>query len=46
MYNIDFNETADCLPHHFRKKSQKTPPREIERAFTEMMDYLSRKESE
>ena len=32
------------LLHHFRKKSQKTPQREIDRAISEMRDYLSRKE--
>ena len=32
------------LLHHFRKKSQKTPRREIERAKTERDDYLLRKE--
>lgn len=37
-----------CLPllHHFRKKSQKTPPREIEKARAERDDYLARKGSE
>ena len=33
------------LLHYFRKKSQKTPRREIERAKAERDDYLSRKES-
>ncbi len=33
------------LLHHFRKKSQKTPRREIERAKVERDDYLSRKEA-
>ncbi|MDO4515073.1 MAG: type II toxin-antitoxin system RelE/ParE family toxin [Lachnospiraceae bacterium] len=32
------------LLHHFRKKSQKTPRREIERAKLNRDDYLSRKE--
>ena len=32
------------LLHHFRKKSQKTPRREIERAKAERDDYLTRKE--
>ena len=31
------------LLHHFRKKTQKTPPREIERAKAERDDWLSRK---
>ena len=34
------------LLHHFRKKSQKTPPREIEKAKAERDDYLARKGSE
>jgi len=33
------------LLHHFRKKSQKTPRREIEKAKAERDDYLSRKEA-
>lgn len=33
------------LLHHFRKKSQKTPQLEIEKAKAERKDYLSRKES-
>ena len=31
------------LLHHFRKKTQKTPRREIEKAKAERNDYLSRK---
>ena len=31
------------LLHHFRKKTQKTPPREIERAKSERDDWISRK---
>lgn len=34
------------LLHHFRKKSQKTPRREIDKAKSERDDYLSRKEAE
>jgi len=34
------------LLHQFRKKTQKTPKREIERAKTERDDYLARKEAE
>jgi len=30
------------LLHHFRKKTQKTPRREIERAKTEMLDWVER----
>ena len=33
------------LLHQFRKKSQKTPKREIEKAKTERNDYLRRKET-
>ena len=32
------------LLHHFRKKSQKTPKKEIQKASSEMKDYISRKE--
>ena len=32
------------LLHHYRKKSQKTPQKEISRAKAEMKDYISRKE--
>ena len=32
--------------HGFQKKSQKTPPREIELAQTRMDDYIKRKEGE
>lgn len=38
------NETFVLL-HHFRKKSQKTPRRELERAKAERDDYLFRKEA-
>ena len=34
------------LLHYFRKKSQKTPKREIDRAKAERDDYLARKEAE
>lgn len=34
------------LLHHFRKKSMKTPPREIDRAKRERDDYIKRKEAE
>ncbi len=37
-------ENTFILLHHFKKKSQKTPKREIERAKSERNDYLSRKE--
>ena len=40
-----FNEGTYVLLHHFRKKTQKTPPREIARAKFEMKDYIARKEA-
>ena len=39
-----FENDTFVLLHHFRKKTQKTPIREIERAKSERADYLSRKE--
>lgn len=41
-----FKEDTYVLLHQFRKKTQKTPRREIERARSERADYLSRKESD
>ena len=56
MYNIEFYEDSNgrsrtlndtfVLLHQFRKKTQKTPKREIERAKAERDDYLARKEAE
>ena len=43
FYFYHMNDTFVLL-HHFRKKSQKTPRREIQRAKAERDDYLSRKE--
>ena len=40
-----FEKDTFVLLHHFRKKTQKTPPREIEKAKSERADYLSRKET-
>ena len=37
---------AFVLLHHFRKKTMKTPPREIRRAKAERDDYLARKEAD
>jgi len=34
------------LLHHFRKHTQKTPRREIDKAISEMNDYILRKEQE
>ena len=39
-----FQNDTFVLLHQFRKKTQKTPKREIERAKVERDDYLSRKE--
>lgn len=39
-----FQNDTFVLLHQFRKKTQKTPKREIERAKAERDDYLSRKE--
>ena len=39
-----FKDNTYVLLHHFRKKTQKTPRREIDRAIAEKNDYLSRKE--
>lgn len=47
MYTIEFYEKDTfVLLHQFRKKSQKTPRREIARAKAERDEYLSRKEAE
>ena len=43
LYFYYKNDTFVLL-HHFRKKSQKTPRREIEKAKAERDDYISRKE--
>ncbi len=38
-----FKDNAFVLLHQFRKKTQKTPPREIEKAKTERDDWIRRK---
>ena len=38
-----FKDNTYVLLHHFRKKTRKTPKREIERAESEMNDWKSRK---
>ena len=38
-------ENTFVLLHHFRKKTQKTPKKEIEQAKRDRDDYLSRKEN-
>ncbi len=40
-----YEDDIFVLLHSFRKKTQKTPPREIEKAKSERRDYLNRKES-
>ena len=41
-----FKDDTFVLLHQFRKKTQKTPKREIERAKAERDDYLRRKEAD
>lgn len=38
-----FKNNTFVLLHHFRKKTQKTPKSEIEKAFREIADYKERK---
>ena len=38
-----FKDDTFVLLHHFRKKTQKTPKREIEKAKSERDDWISRK---
>ena len=40
-----FKDNTFVLLHHFRKKTQKTPQKEIDRAKRERADYLSRRRS-
>ncbi|MDR2615653.1 MAG: type II toxin-antitoxin system RelE/ParE family toxin [Oscillospiraceae bacterium] len=42
LYFFVKNDHEFVLLHHFIKKTNKTPPREIERAKREMQDYLER----
>ena len=46
VFYFYFNNDTFVLLHQFRKKSQKTPRREIDKAKSERDDYLSRKEAE
>lgn len=46
LLNDYFKNDTFVLLHQFRKKTQKTPKREIERAKAERDDYLARKEAE
>ena len=43
---VYFKVKTFVLLHQFRKKTQKTPQREIDKAVSERNDYLSRKEAE
>ena len=45
VFYFYFQDDIFVLLHQFRKKSQKTPKREIEKAKRERDDYLSRKEN-
>ena len=45
VFYFFFQDNVFVLLHQFRKKSQKTPKREIEKAKRERDDYLSRKEN-
>lgn len=45
VFYFFFKDNTFVLLHHFQKKSQKTPRKEIEKAKSERDDYLSRKES-
>ena len=45
VFYFFFQDDIFVLLHLFRKKSQKTPKREIEKAKRERDDYLSRKEN-
>lgn len=45
VFYFFYQNDTYVLLHQFRKKSQKTPKREIEKAKTERNDYLHRKET-
>ena len=45
VFYFFFQDDIFVLLHQFRKQSQKTPKREIEKAKRERDDYLSRKEN-
>ena len=46
VFYFFYEKNTFVLLHQFRKKSQKTPKREIEQAKNERADYLARKESQ
>ena len=45
VFYFYYENNTFVLLHHFRKKTQKTPQREIEQAKAERNDYLRRKEA-
>lgn len=45
VFYFFYQNDTYVLLHQFRKKSQKTPKREIEKAKAERIDYLRRKET-
>ena len=45
LFFFEDDETFILL-HHFRKKTQKTPRKEIEKAKNEMKDWIERKENQ
>lgn len=46
VFYFFFENDTFVLLHHSRKKSQKTPKREIEKAKNERADYIARKEAD
>ena len=46
VFYFYYRDNTFVLLHHFRKKSTKTPPREIERAKRERDDYIRGKDAE
>lgn len=46
VFYFFFENNTFVLLHHFRKRSQKTPRREIEKAKNERADYIARKEAD
>lgn len=46
VFYFYYDESQYVLLHHFRKKSQKTPKREITHAKAERDDYIRQKEAE
>lgn len=46
IFYFYYKNNTFVLLHQFRKKSNKTPKREINKALAERNDYLTRKESE